>query len=96
MRRVGGMEDHPHLHTADSDTWTDYYVVLHLFRASGESREAFAVGTDVRPPAVRVVASRAMGTLYAGLPPSKPYLVAPTAHVGGRGVYKLYGAHKKR
>ena len=29
------------------------------------------------------------GCLRADLPPSKPYLVAPTAHVGGRGVYKL-------
>ena len=40
--------------------------------------------------------ARSAGCLRADLPPSKPYLVAPTAHVGGRGVYKLYGAHKKR
>ena len=33
--------------------------------------------------------ARSAGCLRAGLPPSKPYLVAPTAHVGGRGVYKL-------
>ena len=43
----------------------------------------------LRPPAARMVASRALGglcwLLRADLPPSTPCLVAPAAHVGGRG-----------
>ena len=43
----------------------------------------------LRPPAARMVASRALGELCrllrADLPPSTPCLVAPAAHVGGRG-----------
>ena len=59
----------------------------------------------LRPPAARVVASRAMGTLcrlleggFTALNAQSPTssLVAPTAHVGGRGVHKLNGAHGER
>ena len=49
------------------------------------------------PPASRAMdALLYAGCLRADLPPSKPCLITPTAHVGGRGVYKLYGAHRKR
>ena len=55
----------------------------------------------LRPPAVRVVASRAIDVLWClveggDLPPSKPYLVALTTHVGGRGVNKCNGARGER
>ena len=44
----------------------------------------------LRPPVARMVGSRALCELYrllrADLPPSTPCLVAPAAHVGGRGV----------
>ena len=49
----------------------------------------------LRPPAARMVASRALGELCrllcveggsTALIASKPCLVAPAAHVGGRGV----------
>ena len=58
-------------------------------RVGGEEA-AWVPRSALRPPVARMVASRALGELCrllrADLPPSKPCLVAPAAHVGGRGV----------